>query len=128
MGSSGAAGGADGDATLPALVPDHQRYVCGWPGCLHLTGSEALLKYHLQTLHKEAAAVVACPHCPPAAASADPTLTRMSLDAYRAHLKLHGPVRTRAVFNLSFQSTLPLSNTIADELKCVVNVMRIGKM
>lgn len=66
----------------PVFVPDYQRYVCGYVGCGHLTINENMLKYHLQTLHKNA--TFACPHCK----NDDEPL---SFETYRNHLKMHGP-------------------------------------
>ena len=69
----------------PSFVPDHQRYVCGFEGCGHLTINETMLKYHLQTLHKNS--VLSCPHCPSGRLDA----TQLSMDAFKVHLKMHGP-------------------------------------
>jgi hypothetical protein len=39
------------EAKLPKFVPEHQRYVCGAPGCSYLTCDETMLRYHLRALH-----------------------------------------------------------------------------
>lgn len=80
--SSGIADDTNEKSQMPVFVPDHQRFVCGYHGCSHLTINENMLKYHLQTLHKTA--LFMCPHCP----NDDEEL---SLDAFRSHLKMHGP-------------------------------------
>lgn len=70
-------------ASQPAFVPDHQRFICGADGCSYLTISEGTLKAHLTTLHKSG--LLTCPHC------ANEGQEPMTVDAYRAHLKMHGP-------------------------------------
>ena len=73
---------SDPKSQEPVFVPDHQRYVCGFDGCVHLTSNENMLKYHLQTLHKNA--VFTCPHC-------QNDDEKLSMDSFRNHLKMHGP-------------------------------------
>lgn len=75
--------GEDGGSLQPVFVPDHKRYVCGFQGCNHLTINESMLKYHLQTLHKNC--VFSCPHC-----RADDDA--MTIEGFRTHLKMHGPL------------------------------------
>ena len=80
--SSGIADDTEEKSQQPVFVPDHKRFVCGYPGCGHLTINENMLKYHLQTLHKTA--LFLCPHCPS-------TDEQLPLEAFRSHLKMHGP-------------------------------------
>ena len=84
-GAAGESSGIDELSTPPVFIPDHQRYVCGFKGCAHLTINETMLKYHLQTLHKNA--VFSCPHCPPERNDA----TNLSIELFKIHLRMHGP-------------------------------------
>ena len=77
--------GTDELSTPPVFIPDHQRYVCGFTECSHLTINETMLKYHLQTLHKNA--VFSCPHCPPERNDA----ADLSIELFKIHLRMHGP-------------------------------------
>ena len=70
-------------ANQPVFIPDHQRFICGFDGCSHLTISDAMLKAHLSTLHKNG--LFKCPHC--VKKEEEP----MTMDGYRMHLKMHGP-------------------------------------
>lgn len=82
MGSGSIEDPSGSESQQPVFVPDHQRYVCGYNDCGHLTINESMLKYHLQTLHKNA--VFSCPHC-------QNDDEQLSIDAFRNHLKMHGP-------------------------------------
>ena len=85
MGGRMAGPGGEKAEEDPTFVPDHLRYVCGFDGCSHLTSSETLLKYHLQTLHNND--TFTCPHCPSGAADS----SDLNAETYRTHLKIHGP-------------------------------------
>lgn len=87
LGSSASEDSASEDGTSksspPIFIPDHKRYVCGFTSCSHMTINDTLLKHHLQTLHKNE--TFSCQHCQ----SED---NQMSLEAFRSHLKMHGPL------------------------------------
>ena len=84
-GATRAAGAEDEDTSPPVQVADHQRYVCGIKSCAHLTTKEGNLRCHLRTLHKDL--TFCCPHCP---ATRQDT-SKLSLEGFLTHLKMHGP-------------------------------------
>ncbi|KAJ9587631.1 hypothetical protein L9F63_018925 [Diploptera punctata] len=75
------------EAKLPKFIPEHQRYVCGAPGCSYLTCDETMLRYHLRALHFDETAY-RCPHCPESSA-VDSAGQVISVERMGAHLKMH---------------------------------------
>ncbi|XP_067015656.2 uncharacterized protein [Anabrus simplex] len=85
--ASSSAGSVWAELHLPKFVPEHERYVCGAPGCSYLTCDETMLKHHLRALHCDETAY-RCPHCPEALQQ-DNNGQVISIDRLGAHLKMH---------------------------------------